>query len=42
MRELNAKTEKKIQRLQKDDLQKMKEQFARDLKNMIDAEVRKH
>ena len=42
MRELNAQTEKKIQKLQKDDLKKMKEQFARDLKNMIDAEVRQY
>ena len=42
MRDISLKTEQKIKKIQQSDLEKMKAQFARDLKNMIDAEVKKH
>lgn len=42
MRDITLKTEQKIKKIQQADLEKMKAQFARDLKNMIDAEVKKH
>ena len=41
IKEINEQTQKKIKKIQLDDLARMKDQFARDLKNMIDVEVQK-